>query len=171
MSRSEAYRELGEAAWSWVLGQVRDDDGPWLPAAVSDGRAAAGARPHDRDSLYAGIAGLAPVLAEIGQSRALSEPEQALAAGIVGRLAAMAAVRIEASLYDGLAGDATALRLLAPGSEQVAVQRLADLMTPAGWKTTLDFGPGLRRAGDRPRRWAPPASCWPRSGPVVSTPR
>ena len=62
------------------------------------------------------------------------------------RLSAMAAERIEPSLYDGLAGDATALRLLAPGSERVALQRLADLRTPAGWDTTSDLGPGsLRR--------------------------
>lgn len=26
----EAYRELGEAAWAWVLGQIREDDGPWM---------------------------------------------------------------------------------------------------------------------------------------------
>jgi hypothetical protein len=36
----------------------------------------------------------------------------------------------------------TALRLLAPGSERVALQRLADLMTPAGWNTTLRVDPG-----------------------------
>jgi len=36
---------------------------------------------------------------------------------------------------------ATALRLLSPGSEQVALRRLADLMTPAGWPTTMDTGP------------------------------
>jgi hypothetical protein len=119
------YRELGEAAWSWVFGQVRGDDGPWLPDAVAD---AVGEGPaEDRDSLYAGIAGLAPLLVEIGQYRALSEAEQALAAGIVTRLSRMAAVRTDASLYDGLAGDLTALRLLAPGGEQIALRRLASL--------------------------------------------
>jgi hypothetical protein len=41
---------------------------------------------EDRDSLYAGIAGLAPVLAEIRQYRALTGAEEALAAGIVARL-------------------------------------------------------------------------------------
>jgi len=141
VSGSEAYRDLGEAAWSWVLGQVRGADGPWLPAEVPSGETPQEPA-DDRDSLYAGIAGLAPVLAEIGLSRELSEPEQGLATGIVGRLTAVAAERVEASLYDGLAGDAMALRLLSPGSERVAVERLADLMTPAGWKTTLDFRPG-----------------------------
>ncbi len=82
------------------------------------------------------------MLAEIGQSRALTDVERALATGIVARLSANARGRTEPSLYDGLGGDVTALRLLAPGSEQVAMQRLADLMTPAGWNSTLDIEPG-----------------------------
>jgi hypothetical protein len=135
---AETYRELGEAAWTWVLGQVRGDDGPWLPDAVSETEPQAGPA-EDRDSLYAGIAGLAPVLAEIGHHRSLTEEERALAHGIVTRLAAVAATREEPSLYDGLAGDATALRLLAPGQERIALKRLADLRTPAGWNTALKF--------------------------------
>ena len=141
MSPSEAYRELGEAAWAWVLGQVRGADGPWLPDAVPEGEPLL-TPAADRDSLYAGIAGLAPVLAEIRRSRALSEQEQALGSGIVARLTAMVPARVEPSLYDGLAGDATALRLLAPGGERVALQRLAELKTPAGWPTTSDLRPG-----------------------------
>lgn len=97
---------------------------------------------EDRDSLYAGIGGLAPVLAEIAQYRELRDVEQGLAAGVVARLSAKASVRTEPSLYDGLAGDVTALKVLAPGSEPVALQRLADLMTPAGWNTTLQIDPG-----------------------------
>jgi hypothetical protein len=58
----------------------------------------------DRDSVYAGIGGLAPVLAELGQSRALTGAEQALAAGIVARLRARAPARAEPSLYLGLGG-------------------------------------------------------------------
>lgn len=141
MVASDAYRELGEAAWSWVLDQVREDEGPWLPEAVSeDGQDTAPAK--DRDSLYSGIAGLAPVLAEIAQYRDLSEREQALASGIVTRLSAEARGRTEPSLYDGLAGDVMALRLLAPGRESIALRRLADLATPEGWKTTVEFEPG-----------------------------
>jgi hypothetical protein len=128
---SDAYRELGEAAWSWVLSQVREDDGPWLPATVSEyGSQMAPA--EDRDSLYAGIGGLAPVLAEISQYRALRDVEHVLAAGVVARLSAKASLRTEPSLYDGLAGDVTALKLLAPGRESIALDRLAHLMTPAG---------------------------------------
>jgi hypothetical protein len=141
MTAADAYRELAEAAWSWVFSQVRDDDGPWLPEAVTaDGQP--GAPAGDRDSLYAGIGGLAPVLAEIARHRALSEGEQALATGIVARLRAQASIRTEPSLYDGLAGDATALKLLAPGSETIALARLAELMTPAGWNTTFQVDPG-----------------------------
>ncbi|MEU0785046.1 lanthionine synthetase LanC family protein [Streptomyces sp. NPDC006173] len=138
---SEAYKQLGEAAWSWVLDQVREDEGPWLPETVSgDGQDVTPAK--DRDSLYSGIAGLAPVLAEIAQHRELSARERALADGIVTRLSAEAKSRVEPSLYDGLAGDATALKLLAPGEESVALRRLDDLTTPDGWKTTADFEPG-----------------------------
>ena len=57
----------------------------------------------------------------------------------------MRAGRTEPSLYDGLAGDVTALRLLAPGTEQVALRRLAELTTPAGWDTTLRARAGVRR--------------------------
>ena len=55
---------------------------------VEDGRPAGPG--VDRDSLYAGIGGLALVLAEISQCRALSNAEQALAAGIAARLSATA---------------------------------------------------------------------------------
>ncbi|MFG2193545.1 lanthionine synthetase LanC family protein [Streptomyces sp. NPDC048639] len=136
----DAYGELGEAAWSWVLSQVREDEGPWLPESVpEDGQAMAPAK--DRDTLYAGIAGLAPVLAEIAQNRQLSDREQALAAGIVTRLSEEAEDRREASLYEGLAGDAMALKLLAPGAESVALKRVAELATGEGWKTTHEFEP------------------------------
>jgi hypothetical protein len=137
----DTYRELGEAAWSWVLGHVCEDDGPWLPEMVSqDGRHRTPA--EDRDSFYAGIGGLAPVLAEIAQHRALSAVEQVLASQVVARLSAQASVRTEPSLYDGLAGDVAALKLLASGGELIALQRLADLMTPAGWNTTLPIDSG-----------------------------
>jgi lantibiotic modifying enzyme len=137
---SETYRALADDAWGWVQAQVRGDDGPWLPETVEDGT---DPRPSaHRDCLYSGIAGLAPVLAELSHTRALTESEQALADSIAARLRSQAATRVEPSLYDGLAGDVTALRLLAPGSESVAVQRLADLATPEGWRTTISLQPG-----------------------------
>jgi lantibiotic modifying enzyme len=140
MATAASYRDLGEAAWSWTLGQVRGDNGPWLPGAVSDDDPHP-QPPDDRDSLYSGIAGLAPVLAEIQQHRGLTEEEGALATGIVARLSAQAETRTEPSLYDGLAGDVTALKLLAPGQERVAMRRLAQLKTPAGWETTIPIEP------------------------------
>ena len=135
------YRELGEAAWAWVLGQVRDDNGPWLPEVVADDGPPA-APGDERDAVYGGIGGLALVLAEIRQSRPLGGAEQAVAAGIAARLSAAVPSRADASLYSGLGGDVTALKLLAPGSEQVALARLAALMTPAGWDTPLQMGTG-----------------------------
>src|SRR5689334_5211510 len=108
MLKSEAYRDVGEAAWSWVLDQVREDEGPWLPETVTEDGPEAAAPAKDRDSLYAGISGLAPVLAEIARYREPTARERALATGIVTRLSAQAGEKTEASLYDGLAGDATA---------------------------------------------------------------
>ena len=66
-----------------------------------------------------------------------SIPAQALAHGIAARLGTQARTRTEPSLYDGLAGDATALRMLEPGSEGVALRRLAELATPEGWETRV----------------------------------
>jgi len=141
VSAALEYRELGEAAWAWVLGQVRGHDGPWLPDEVDDDPP----QPTgDRDTFYAGIAGLAPVLAELARHRELDSTERALAAGIVDRLARLAPAGLEPSLYDGLAGYVAALRLLAPGRETVALDRLAELSTPAGWATTMDVDPGSR---------------------------
>jgi lantibiotic modifying enzyme len=133
---SEAYRELGESAWSWVLSHVGDDDGPWLPVTVPDNWREL-PPPEDRDSLYAGIAGMAPVLAEIVRYRAATDVEQALTTRIVARLSTQAKQRIEPSLYDGLAGDAMALKLLDPGRESIPLQRLVELSLPAGWNTTI----------------------------------
>jgi hypothetical protein len=92
--------------------------------------------------VYAGIGGLAPVLAEIGQHRALTGTEQDLAAGITARLCSVVPARTEPSLYDGLSGDVMALRMLAPGREQAALARLTELMTPLGWNTALRVVPG-----------------------------
>ncbi|MEU9155177.1 lanthionine synthetase LanC family protein [Streptomyces sp. NPDC048417] len=142
MTAGKQYRELGEAAWAWVLDQVREAEGPWLRVTVPEDDDGHPVPPEHRDSLYSGIAGLAPVLAEIARHRPLGEREQALAAGIVSRLSARAAGTTEPSLYLGLAGHATALRLLAPGSEALVLRRLAELATPDGWRTTCAFVPG-----------------------------
>lgn len=135
------YRVMAEDAWRWVLGQLREDDGPWLPENVTGGEAD-GLPGQDRDTLYAGIGGLALVLAEISRTRPPVEEEQALASGIAARLGALVPQRREPSLYLGLAGDLTALRALAPGREQAAIARLAELATPAGWPSMLELEQG-----------------------------
>jgi hypothetical protein len=139
---ADGFRELGEAAWSWVLDQVRGEDGPWLPVSVPETGVPA-VPPVDRDSLYSGIAGLAPVLAEIARYRQLRDDEQALADAVVERLIKESAGRTEPSLYFGLAGDGVALRLLAPGAEAAVLARLAALVTPAGWPTEERVDPVL----------------------------
>lgn len=136
-------RDLAEAAWSWVLAQVREDDGPWLPEWVDAERAATGPA-ADRDSWYSGIGGLAPVLAEIALHRDLSDAERDLARAVVRRLGARVPDCVEPSFFDGLAGHLTALILLEPGSEAPALERLAQLATPDGWPTTTDVAPGYR---------------------------
>jgi lantibiotic modifying enzyme len=140
---SEGYRDLAEAAWTWVLGQVRDDDGPWLPVSVGVDVPTGTPDPKpgpDRDCLYDGIAGLAPVLAEIALHRGLTAVEQHLAAGIVARLSRVAVGADEAGLYEGIAGHVAALRMLAPGTETQPLSRIARLQTPDGWATTTDPG-------------------------------
>jgi len=52
----------------------------------------------------------------------------------------MAPTRTEASLYDGLAGDLTALWMLAPAAAAIPLRRLEQLRTVDGWVTTLDQG-------------------------------
>jgi hypothetical protein len=141
VTAADDYRDLGEAAWSWSLDQVRGDDGPWLPETVP-GAGTPTTPPADRDSLYSGIAGLAPVLSEIARHRPLRDDEQALADAVVERLTSQPG-RTEPSLYFGLAGDAVALRLLAPGAETAVLGRLADLVTPAGWPTEERVDPVL----------------------------
>jgi lantibiotic modifying enzyme len=133
----EEYRQVGEQAWSWVLGHVRDDDGPWLPVSVEAGWESVGP-PADRDSLYAGVAGLAPVLAEIAEARPWTDAEHRLRDGVVDRLCATVGSRSEPSLYDGLAGDVTALRMLSPTAASLALRRLEELSVPDGWVTTLE---------------------------------
>jgi lantibiotic modifying enzyme len=138
---SEGYRDLAEAAWAWVLGQVRDDDGPWLPVSVGVDEPTGGPDPTpgpDRDCLYDGIAGLAPVLAEIALHRGLSAAEAELADGIVARLSRLAQTATESGLYEGLAGQVAALRMLASGTETGSLSRIAELQTPDGWPTTTD---------------------------------
>ncbi|HET9946060.1 MAG TPA: lanthionine synthetase LanC family protein, partial [Actinomycetes bacterium] len=142
MAHAADYRETAEAAVSWVLGQVCGDEGPWLPARVaSDGSPPEPQLADDRDSLYQGVGAFALLFAEIRQTRPLSAEEEDLAEAVRRRLVDHAAEHTDPSLYFGLAGDVTALRLLGgPGDVDVPLALLAARATPAGWSAPLTAG-------------------------------
>jgi Lanthionine synthetase C-like protein len=128
---AETYRDLAEAAWSWTLDQVCDDDGPWLPESVDEGTSQTAT--WERDCLYVGIAGTSLALAEVAQHRPFTEREQRLADDVVARLVRQSHTSEYPSLYGGLGGIVTGLRHLAPGAERDALRRIGELRTPAGW--------------------------------------
>lgn len=124
-------RALAEAAWRWVLDQVRWDDGPWVPVSVTDPEAMSPA--NDRDGMHSGVGGLALGLAEVRRTRSWTEEEQHLAAGVAERIRSRIAESQDCTYFDGLVSDiGTLLALDEPGAE-AAVARLAGLATPDGW--------------------------------------
>ena len=58
---------VADAAWRWVLDQVRWQDGPWIPGSVAIPDVTDA--PWDRDGMHSGVGGLAHVLAEIRAAR------------------------------------------------------------------------------------------------------
>jgi hypothetical protein len=143
---ADAHRDLAEAGWRWVLDQVRyDDDGPWIPSAVT-GTATEPA--WDRDGMHSGVGGLAHVLAEIRACRPWTDEESLLAAAIGGRIRESIAGQTDATFFDGLVSNIGVLIALEqPGAEE-AVARLARLATDDGWAQTALEGdrylPGAR---------------------------
>jgi hypothetical protein len=143
---ADAHRDLAEAGWRWVLDQVRyDDDGPWIPSAVT-GTATEPA--WDRDGMHSGVGGLAHVLAEIRACRPWTDEESLLAAAIGGRIRESIAGQTDATFFDGLVSNIGVLIALEqPGAEE-AVARLARLATADGWAQTALEGdrylPGAR---------------------------
>ncbi|WP_232836806.1 lanthionine synthetase LanC family protein [Lentzea terrae] len=130
------YWGTAEAAWRWVLDQVHyDDDGVWIPLP-----AGGVLEPEARDGMYAGVAGLAHVLAEVRLVRSWTAEEQRLADLIAAQLRAGIGTAVDFTFFSGLVGTIEALTLLgAPGADE-AVARLLELSTPGGW--ALDyFGP------------------------------
>ena len=128
----EAYADLGEAAWRWVLDQVGwDDDGPWIPVTVPH----EGAAPEDdRDGMHSGIGGLAHVLAEVRESRPWTEEEQRLADGIATRIRGNLPTTTAYSYFDGLVSDLGVLSALQVDGAEEAIARLAELATDDGWE-------------------------------------
>ncbi|MGW6928788.1 lanthionine synthetase LanC family protein [Lentzea sp. NPDC054927] len=122
------YWGTAEAAWRWVLDQVRYDDAVWIPPSVGEEL-----DPDGRDGMYAGVGGLAHVLAEIRLSRAWTAAEQRLADAIAGQVRAGIATATNYDFFGGLVSSIGVLTALdAPGSD-AAVARLLELSTPDGW--------------------------------------
>ncbi len=130
MTSSDRLRSAGESAWSWTLAQVRDDDDPWLPERVEGDDPAP--LPVERDMLYCGIAGLAPVLVEIGLRRDLTPAEETLRGCVVDRLQRESATTAAAGLYLGAAGHAWAIAALG-GDAGATLDHLAATVGPRGW--------------------------------------
>ncbi|MEU4608753.1 lanthionine synthetase LanC family protein [Kribbella sp. NPDC023972] len=127
------YGELGEAAWSWVLQQVRwDDAGPWIPES------AGGDKPEEyRDGMHSGIGGLAHALSEIKLARPWTAEEAELAGAIADRIRTAVPAEVSITFFDGLVssiGVLTALRV--PGTGQ-ALDRITELSMDNGWHETF----------------------------------
>src|SRR5829696_1956333 len=139
---ADAYRETGESAIAWAIGQVRGDDGPWIPVSVpADGSPSVPPPPEERDCLYRGVGGVALALSEVRLSRQLSDEEQAVAEAVRSRLVRCAATQVDPTLYFGMAGDLTALRLLGTGNDVAGLMaELAQRATPVGWPAPLEPG-------------------------------
>ena len=134
---ADLYERTAEAAWRWVLDQVRyDRHGPWIPTAVTD--PPTDEPSPDRDGMHSGVAGLAHVLAEIRLARAWSVEESALADAIATRLRATVAETTDTTYFDGLVSTIGALIALDAAGAEEAVARLAALADADGWpQTTL----------------------------------
>ena len=93
-----AHLETAEAAWRWVLDQVRyDEGGPWIPLTPAATEPA-----WDRDGMHSGIGGLAHALAAVAATRAWTDEESALAAAIAERLRAVTPTATDVTYFDGL---------------------------------------------------------------------
>ena len=133
---ADLHERTAEAAWRWVLDQVRHDEhGPWMPTAVTD--PPVDEPPSDRDGMHSGVAGLAHVLAEIRLARAWTAEESALADAIATRLRATVAETTDTTYFDGLVSTIGALIALEADGAEEAVARLAALAGADGWPQTI----------------------------------
>ena len=133
------YREVADAAWRWVLDQVRWDDGPWIPTSVDGSEQPE--IPDDRDGTHSGIGGLAQALAEIKLHRPWTSEEQTLAERIAVRLRAGIPNKTDISYFDGLVSDIGVFTALdSPGAAE-AVQRLQELAETDGWPQSYAVPP------------------------------
>ncbi|HRI95809.1 MAG TPA: lanthionine synthetase LanC family protein, partial [Nocardioides sp.] len=123
MNAPEHHLDVAEAAWRWVLDQVRyDADGVWIPLHPD-----ATEPSWDRDGMHSGVGGLAHVLAEIARSRPWTADEAALADAVAERLRSATATATDVTFFDGLVSHLDSLLLLdAPGVD-ACVERLLEL--------------------------------------------
>jgi lanthionine synthetase-like protein len=129
------YREVGEAAWRWVLDQVRWDDGPWIPESVGTEPAEV---PEQRDNgMHSGLGGLAHALAEIKLSRPWTPEEQTLADAMAEQIRAAIAEDTNCTFFDGLVGHIGVLTSLGVPGAAAAVERLLELAEPDGWPSSF----------------------------------
>lgn len=137
------YQEVGDAAWRWVLTQVRWDDGvvsiPETPGAA--------VKAEYRDGMHSGVGGLAYVLAEIRRSRPWTAEEERLAAAIAAQVSVEVPRATECDFFEGLVSAVGVLKAL-DADPAPAVSRLIELATPDGWPQTAfeppEFLPGTR---------------------------
>jgi len=141
----ETYRVLAEAAWRWVLDQVRWDDGPWIPGSVTIPPVM---EVPWRDGMHSGVGGLAHILAEIRLARPWTPEERRLADAIADRVRGVIETQTDYTYFDGLVSTIGVLTALEVPGTDIAVARLATLATPDGWpQTTFEpsrFLPGAR---------------------------
>ena len=108
MTDARRHREVAEAAWRWVLDQLRyDEGGPWIPVTPSDAEPA-----WDRDGMHSGVGGLAHALATIARTRPWTAPESALATDIAARLRSVTATTTDVTVFDGLVSHLQSLSLI-----------------------------------------------------------
>lgn len=123
------YGEVGEAAWGWVMDQVRwDDDGPWIPQFAGD---------EEPDKypygMHSGIGGLAHPLAELRLTRPWNAAEQDLAAAIADRVRTTIPTTTITTFFDGLVSSIGVLTALDQPGTSAALERLQSLATDDGW--------------------------------------
>ncbi|MDI5976087.1 hypothetical protein [Amycolatopsis magusensis] len=152
---------MAEAAWRWVLDQVRWDDGPWIPESAGISEIS-----EYRDTMYSGVGGLAYVLAEIRFARDWTAEERGVAEAIVEWLTGRIEDEIDCSLFGGLVSSIGVLTALEVPGAQAAVDRLIALRTRDGWPQTAIGPPGSCQApwSTMPLS-ARPGSCSARCGP------
>jgi hypothetical protein len=145
----QKYRGVAEAGWRWVLGQVREDDGPWIPESVTTTEAPEIlAVPDYRDGMHSGVGGLAHVLAEIRLARPWTTDEKSLADAIADRVRGGIGDQSDCTYFDGLVSALGVLGALEVPGTETALARLAALATPDGWPQAAPgpprFLPGAR---------------------------